>query len=176
MRTASLLTILALVGFSLACAGVDDAPEPAEPDHVEIGDEAGEPDVHAIELANGAPFAHFVDSKYEYCDAKVLGALWGEDTYDAKLSIGRMLVAGEQDTLEQKLTLRRQYVLDHFDDQWDGRCRYDDVGVNYEDAVMLGEFWGVDTWEAKMRVERKFLLDGHDNTHIMEALRQARAG
>ena len=42
--------------------------------------------------------------------------------------------------------------------------------------LTLGEHWGIGEWEAKHRIEKKFLRDGHSHTHIRSILRQARAG
>lgn len=164
MRIPSLITVIALVGFALACGGSTDYPE--EP-HIE---EPGEPE---IPLGGGDdPFSSYVNSRYEYCDAKVLGALWGEDTYTAKSSIGQMLMDGEGALLEEKLAASRQRALDDLSNR-DIRCHYDDIGVSYDDAVALAQYWGVDTWEAKMRAEEKFLRDGNNDQYVRSAIHDA---
>ncbi len=119
------------------------------------------------------PFTHYVNSSYGYCDAKVLGALWGEDTYTAKSSIGRMLMNNEDAALADKLTGCRQRALESLENR-EIRCHYDEIGVSYDDAVALAGFWGIDSWEAKMRVEEKYLRDAHDDTYVREAIRLAR--
>ncbi len=120
------------------------------------------------------PFTHYVNSSYSYCDAKVLGALWGEDAFTAKSSIGQMLMRDERDLLDDKLTGCRERALEQLDNR-EIRCHYDDFGVTYDDAVALASFWGIDSWEAKMRVEEKYLRDAHDNSFVKEAIRMARA-
>ncbi|MFT5684324.1 MAG: hypothetical protein ACI8RZ_005265 [Myxococcota bacterium] len=186
MRFTRLLTALALLGFSLACGGgstEEAAPTPAPAPAVEqpaaqptaqpAGVDPSTIDYNEDDMAADDPFTHFVNSSYSYCDAKVLGAMWGEDTYTAKSSIGQLLMQDERDRLDDKLTGCRERALEQLDNR-EIRCHYDDVGVTYDDAVALAGFWGIDSWEAKMRVEEKYLRDGHSNTFIKEALRMAR--
>ena len=182
MRLTRLLTVLALVGFSLACgSGDSESPEAppvtppvaVEPTPAAPAMQPGDGDLDVGErLDMGNPFSHFTTSKYDYCDAKVLGALWGEDTFEAKSSIGRMLMNGEGALLEEKLTGCRERALSDLDNR-DIRCHYNDLGVSYDDAVALSTFWGIDTWEAKMRVEEKYLRDGHSAEFINAALQEA---
>jgi len=169
MRITSLITVIALVGFALACGGTTEpAPEPITSVHVE---EPGEYD-HG-EPVGMDPMSAYADSPFEYCDAKVLGAVWGEDTYTAKASIGRFMADNQKALLLDKLSGARSRALDNFENP-DLRCSFDEIGITYEDAVLLGEFWGIDSWDAKIRVEEKFLRDAHEDTYIREALREAR--
>ncbi len=121
------------------------------------------------------PFALFVDSKYGYCDAKVLSKVWGQDTFESKSTIGQFILRNEAGLLETKLGDARTRALADMSNR-EIRCHYSEIGVTYEDAVSLSTFWGIDSWEAKMRVEEKYLRDGHVDTHIKEAIRMAGAG
>ena len=167
MRIPRLITVLALLGFALACGGAGSEPEALPPDYVD------EPEAYDHGEPSMDPLAAYDNSPFGYCDAKVLGALWGEDTYTAKSSIGRFILDNQKGALHDKLSGARRHALDDFGNR-EIRCHYDDIGISYEDAVLLGAFWGIDTWEAKMRVEQKFLLDAHEDTYIREALQQAR--
>ncbi len=171
MRLSRLLTVLALLGFSLACSGLggDDPIEPAPaplppetPDHYE------EPPVPAQ-----SAWERYAESRYDYCDATVLAGMWGDTGIDeAKEGIGHFLINGDGELLESKLGWARQNALDNFSNR-SLRCHYDQIGFTYDDAVALGRFWGIDSWEAKMRIEEKYLYDSHQDTTIRSALRQA---
>jgi len=140
-----LLTLIALLGFS--------APAMAEPaEHMQ---------------------AYVNQTKYGYCDATLIAGLWGEDVYQAKGTIGYKLANGYEQMLVSALTEARKKANENFSNRG-LRCSYDVLGYSYEDAVKLAEHWGKDTWDAKMYIEKKFLLDGN-KTHIDEALRTARA-
>lgn len=173
MRIPSLLTALVLIGFALACGGSTEVEDDPAPVHVE---EPGEPEVieEPGDAHAGDPMSHYASSAFDYCDAKVLGALWGESPFEAKASIGQMLMDGEKSFLEEKLTGCQQRALEDLENR-DIRCHYDDLGVSYDDAVALASFWGVDTWDAKMRVEEKYLRDGHDDQYVRAAIREAHA-
>ena len=117
------------------------------------------------------PFEAYVQSRYEYCDAVVMGGLWGVDPWDAKSKIGYLLREGSDvDTLLREAQLAAANNLDNHR----LRCDYDTIGYSYDDAEALGALWGIDTWDAKVRIEEKYLRDGHNKTHIDDALRQAR--
>ena len=160
MRISSVLSVLVLIGFTLIShpASADVPPAPAV---------SPEPPAD--------PFALYVSSKYGYCDAKVLSTVWGKDTLESKSAIGQLLLRSESALLETKLGEARTRALADMENR-DIRCHYSEIGVTYEDAVSLSTFWGIDSWEAKMRVEEKYLRDGHVDTHIREAIRMAGAG
>lgn len=188
MQHTSVLTLLALLGLTLACSGGSEDPAPAAPAaEAPVGataadppaaepQEVGEPDAGAhMGTPETDPDTHYVNSSFGYCDAKVLAALWGESIDEAKTSIGRMLMNDERPLLEDKLNGSRERALESFSNR-DIRCHYDEIGLGYEDAVALGTFWSIDPWEAKMRIEEKFLRDAHDDTHIKDTLAMAQAG
>lgn len=158
------LTVLALIGFSLACGGLsgeEPSPVSVEPQR----DEAGS-------AASQASFERYVISPYEYCDAVVRAGMWGDtEVLEAKEAVGRLLLEQGDELVESKL----EQALSGFDDS-QLRCPCSHFGLSYEGAVLLGGYWGTDSWDAKLRVEETFLRDGHSDTHIMEALRQARSG
>jgi hypothetical protein len=171
MRLPRLITLLALVGFSLACAGLTEEspePRPAEPPIDELHGE----DLHGEPV--GDPDALFFSSRYDYCDAVVLAGMWGDtDVSSAKTAIGQFLRDGEGALLESKLGWARSHALENFGNR-ELRCHYSHIGFTYEDAAALAVMWGIDSWEAKMRIEEKYLRDAHDDTHIRAALAEAR--
>ena len=160
MRISNLLTTLVLLSFTLASrpAAADIPPSPP---------------ITVVETPTD-PFALYVDSKFGYCDAKVLSKVWGQDTYESKSSIGQFILRNETGLLETKLADARTRALADMPNR-EIRCHYDEIGVTYDDAVALAGFWGIDSWEAKMRVEEKYLRDAHKDTHVKEAVRMARA-
>ena len=126
-------------------------------------------------LAQSAPdhSAHyFSQTTYGYCDATLIAGLWGESVTEAKSTIGYKLSNGLESTLKDALAEARKKALVAFDNNR-LRCSYHLLGYSYEDAEKLAAYWGTDPWEAKQRIERKYLLDGN-KTHIDEALKQAR--
>ena len=175
MRVPRLLTVLALLGFSLACSGlgVDESEPMPEPPEQQSVDEGGlETDQAALE--------RYVSSPYDYCDAVLLAGMWGEtEVGEAKAAIGRLLSDHGDALVESKLSMARQSALENLDDR-QLRCSYSDIGFSYEDAVVLGDYWGIDSWDAKLRIEEKFLRDDHSDTHIrgilVEALGTGSAG
>lgn len=88
----------------------------------------------------------YASSGYEYCDAVMLGAVWGEAVDDAKMTIGRKIGWGNADIVENNLnTARRRGV----------RCDFHDTGFVYEDAEALAYLWDVSIDEAKVALAEK---------------------
>ncbi|MDG1482575.1 MAG: hypothetical protein P8R54_23490 [Myxococcota bacterium] len=168
MQYCRLLTVLALIGFSLACGGLGgeepatQAPDPTPSDNADQHTDTSQ-----------TAWERYAESRYDYCDATVLAGMWGDTPIDqAKKGIGNFLISGDGELLESKLGWARQHALDNFSDR-SLRCHYDQIGFTFEDAIALGNLWGIDSWEAKMRLEEKYLRDGHQDTFIREALREA---
>lgn len=91
----------------------------------------------------------FGASDYTYCDAKLLGALWGMTPYEGKIEIGTKIVGGYDDNVPTILELSR--------DRGHG-CEWADTGLAYRDAETLAGVWGIETWDAKARAARMYTM------------------
>jgi hypothetical protein len=163
-----LVTVIALVGFfSLGCAAFnsDSPPEPA-----------GDPDVNDAPGLDRAPqtqqLAAYASSRYGYCDAKMISLVWGASVQDAKVTLGSKVLSNLENLADADIASGRERSLAAFDSNRELRCSYEEAGYSYEDAVLLGQVWGVDSWEAKMRIERKVLLGSE--SYLNDQLQQAR--
>lgn len=117
-------------------------------------------------------WAAYGNSKYTYWDAKVLATFWGDgDVSEAKALIGRKLLWGStgKALLEQYMVDARFKALNNAENL----NLYFDTGLSYDDVEALAEFWGEsDTYQAKIRVERNFIL-GNEYV-VREAVRLAK--
>lgn len=91
----------------------------------------------------------FFNSAYTYCDAKLVGAVWGMTPYEGKVQIGMKIVGGYADNLGPLLQTSRNRGF---------ACEWADTGLAYDDAERLGQLWGVETWDAKARAARMFTM------------------
>ncbi|WP_370178346.1 hypothetical protein [Alteriqipengyuania sp.] len=91
----------------------------------------------------------FVNSAYTYCDAKLVGAVWGMDPYEGKIQIGMKIVGGYAENLGPLLQTSRN--RGH-------ACEWADTGLAYSDAEQLGQLWGIETWDAKARAAGMFTM------------------
>ena len=121
--------------------------------------------------SNGAALQKYQLEGYNYIDAKVLAAYWGEPTpYAAKLRLGsKMLMFGWQDgrihiRAARGQALRKPLALMPV---W-----YTDGGYTFEDAEVLGKFWGGGLENSKGKMAR-LLIKGEDAS-IKAALKAAR--
>lgn len=105
---------------------------------------------------------------YDYCHARMVGALWGGDVREAKATIGLKLDMGWTDSLAMLLDRARQNAQQ----VPAARCTFQESPYLYEDAAALARLWGVDTAQAKARVEQKYL----DGTEAVIRQELARAG
>lgn len=99
----------------------------------------------------------FFNSKYNYCDTKILSQYWGKSIGDTKALIGRKVLWGDRGIpyLEQYLVTARIKAIRGI---YNG-CSYADEGYTYDDAVALSKFWGESSaWEAKQRIESNLML------------------
>ncbi|MDG2002244.1 MAG: hypothetical protein P8J20_02840 [Novosphingobium sp.] len=91
------------------------------------GNRANSDDAHQQYLFNA-----YANSKFTYCDAKMIGALWGQDVTEGKLRIGQKIGGGEY-IIEDELNDSRQRG---------NSCRFDETGFTYQDAQRLSAAWG----------------------------------
>jgi hypothetical protein len=93
--------------------------------------------------AHADAFDVFSRSGYTYCDAKLIGQLWGISTLDAKTQIGQKITSGIGGNIPGILVLSRR--AGH-------RCGWPDTGYSYNDAVELSRVWGVNVDGAKAKI------------------------
>ena len=111
----------------------------------------------AQDMAN---FQRYADSGYTYCDAKLMGAIYGEDPYQGKLIIGQKIANGIGSNIPLMLRDSRNRG---------NRCEWVDVPHSYDDAVALGNYWGVSTSQAKAKAAT-FYTNGQSGA-VTDALR-----
>jgi hypothetical protein len=88
----------------------------------------------------------YASSGYEYCDAVILGAHWGESVNQAKVTIGRKIGFGNAHIVASDLDTAVGYGQ---------RCAFEDTGFSYEDAVALAQLWGIGVEDAKAQLAEK---------------------
>ncbi|GAA4643736.1 hypothetical protein GCM10023115_16960 [Pontixanthobacter gangjinensis] len=100
----------------------------------------------------------FFSSKYTYCDAALIGKLWGIDTGEAKAQIGEKILNGIGDNIPFVLNLSREEG---------NQCEWSDVPYTYEDAELISQIWdlgGVGQAKSKMA-----MLATAGNQHWIDA-------
>jgi hypothetical protein len=98
--------------------------------------------------------------KYTYCDAKILGQYWGESTMEAKVRIGKKILAGPEGmtALDNIMPGAREQAANNLNPQSE-LCYFGEKGYTYDDAVALARFWGMATpYEAKLKAEKQLIM------------------
>lgn len=101
------------------------------------------------------PWNGWIKSGYDYCDAVILGRIWGQDTYQAKKTVGRKVHAGARGFVHTELKRARKYAHQNPSKA----CSYTEAGFSYADVTKLAERWRVDVGQAKKQVVHK-VIDG----------------
>jgi hypothetical protein len=117
-------------------------------------------------------FQRWSSSAYTYCDAKLLAGLWGKETWDAKIRIGRLMAKGRGEEIMDALNQARDRA------RTNGlTCDYWETGLDMQQAELLATFWGIGTIEAKARVEDKMLIGGRPLVEsVLDAAKRSGAG
>lgn len=76
----------------------------------------------------------FSASGYNYCDAKLVGALYGQDVEGGKVIIGQKILNGIGTNIPVVLRESRSQG---------SICEWDDTGLSFADAQVLAEAWGL---------------------------------
>ena len=108
--------------------------------------------------ADQSELSRYSSSSYDYCDAKLLAAYWGQDIEEAKARIGRKLGWGDTDVIESMLDSARERARTN----GAPTCGYWEAGYSYEDAEALSAMWGVPISQAKATMESKILWGNED--------------
>ncbi|RYG36971.1 MAG: hypothetical protein EON93_04355 [Burkholderiales bacterium] len=95
---------------------------------------------------DGRAITTFSRSQYNYCDAKLIGALFQVGTVGGKVAIGQKIQNGIGSNIP--LVLRESRAGGN-------RCAFEDTEFTYEDAEILAGVWGLNTpYQAKLKVAR----------------------
>lgn len=106
----------------------------------------------------------YFESGYTYCDAVLLGALWKTEVGDAKVVIGRKVLAGSPDIPALLSQARQSHA-----------CTWADTPHNYNDAEALATAWGLPSAaEAKDKIA--YLYTQGRSAEVLAALQQAGGG
>lgn len=108
----------------------------------------------------GDEFATYFASGYVYCDAKILGAFWGQGIGETKATVGWKILNGLGPNVPQILVHARN--AGH-------ACDWSDTGHTYADAERLAHVWGLaDPYEAKLQAAQ-FYTGGRSDV-VLQAL------
>jgi hypothetical protein len=101
------------------------------------------------------PYSVFSNqTKYTYCDARMIGNLWGKSMAEGKKAIGQKLVAKNTKGLTKLVADARKNAKKNVD----ARCSYYDAGMSYEDLMLLAKLWKKPEGDMKALVAEKFAL------------------
>ena len=115
-------------------------------------------------LALAAPGMAFADkgadafyhqTKYTYCDAKMLAGLWKQSMADTKARIGRKIDAGGASL--KYLDGEIGHAKDHARKDHASRCDFNDIGLTFDDIQRVATVWKQSPGEIKSLVESKIL-------------------
>jgi hypothetical protein len=75
------------------------------------------------------------------------------DTYEAKIWMGNLLISGDKGLLESKMSFAREQAQTNLSN----RCDFYETRFSYKDAEKLASMWSVSTSEAKVALQNKYL-------------------
>jgi hypothetical protein len=85
----------------------------------------------------------YSNSGYGYCDAKKVAAVWNKNIGRAKVIIGRKIVGGLTNLIDQDIAGTAGRV----------NCSFQESGFNYDDAVRLSQLWNIGIGQAKDKIQ-----------------------
>ena len=104
----------------------------------------------------------FYNSGYNYCDATLLAAYWGLDSYAAKVTAGQKIKRKNKQGVKEALANGRTMAS----------CEFSATGHTYEDAEKLASYWGMaNVVEAKNKVA--LLYTRGNSKQVKNALKKA---
>lgn len=123
-----------------------------EPALIEVLKAAGAPSVATATKpaapVSKDPFQAYASSRFDYCDAKVLGQLWGVSVDEAKTRIGNKVINGYPQIVSAELDQA-------FSTPGHAECEWVELRYSYSDAEVMAGVWGQSVEEAKARMTRK---------------------
>jgi hypothetical protein len=110
-----------------------------------------EADMSAILAASSSGFAFtqqnrahldlYFASEYGYCDARKVADVWNTDTFSAKAIIGGKIANGLTDLVDTDIASTSGRVA----------CDWGELGLDWDQAVALANYWGRSPGEAKAK-------------------------
>ena len=90
----------------------------------------------------------FFNSSYNYCDAKLIGAIWGYDAGRGKIEIGHKIINGIGGNISLMLSDSRNSG---------NACGWEDTGLSYDDAEKLARVWRMGVpYQAKLKAAQLY--------------------
>ena len=113
----------------------------------------------------------FYDNGYNYCDAKVLAAFWGEASpTDAKLRLGDKMLRWGPDEAQSFVPTARVQAQRRAEEAG-LPCTYEDGDYTWDDVLLLASYWGRTDLDTKYKMA-SYLVDGL-NEDLQSDLQQA---
>ncbi len=111
----------------------------------------------------------FFNAGYTWCDAQHVAALWGKgEAWDVKVRLGGYLQKNKNKKVDKAIIPARQRA-----DMEGSICEYE-TNYSYEDAEMIAQVWGTETWDAKVALSKS--VRNGDRESVDTALSKARLG
>jgi hypothetical protein len=88
-------------------------------------------------------------TKYTYCDAKMIGGLWKQSTGHGKAFIGAKVAAKQTGALDRTLKSARANAVK----ETSARCGYHEAGFSYDDVMILAKLWKLDPEKHDVKAE-----------------------
>ncbi|MEQ7155706.1 hypothetical protein [Brevundimonas aurifodinae] len=96
----------------------------------------------------GRAYDAYASSRYNYCDARILGEFYGTDVEGGKIMIGEKILNGIGTNVPVVLAEARDVGY---------ACAWEDTGYSYNDARVLASIWGfADPYDAKLKAADLF--------------------
>jgi hypothetical protein len=108
-------------------------------------------------------------TKYTYCDAHMIGTLWGKSMAEGKKAIGQKLVAKNTKGLTKLVADARKNAKKNVD----ARCSYYEAGLSYDDLMILAKLWKKPEGDMKALVAEK-IANGQEAT-VLAQLKKEKA-
>jgi hypothetical protein len=127
-------------------------------------------EIRGAAAAENDPYTFFSNqTKYTYCDARMVGNLWGKSLAQGKKAIGQKLVAKNTKGLTKLIADARKNAKKNVE----ARCSYDDASMSYDDLMVLAKLWKKPEGDMKALVAEKFAL-GQEAT-VLAQLKKEKA-
>ena len=88
----------------------------------------------------------YIEAPISNCEVRNLSSYWSKSTKETKIAIGQAI------TEKKDLLPVIQKANQSARDKGVADCEFWDLDFTYEDAEVMGKAWGVDTYEAKMKL------------------------
>jgi len=95
-------------------------------------------------------------SRYTYCDAKLIAAHWKQSIERSKAFIGGKIALKNTVAIDNTLVGARAAQKGNPA----ARCSFAEAGFSYDDAQKLAKLWNIGVPQAKVRAEDKILAGG----------------